>query len=384
MKKITLLLAFIGLSMALFAQTNVQATLTPAPSGQNYQAVIRLKNSTGGAITGNISSFTVGIRIPDQGANNPALSINGLNGTSPSGTLSNIAPSFILSGYAYYLAAANFGNSPFAMTINQEKDLLGLSFHGSTGTSTIIPSVEMVSFQGGNPPGAPVSPNYQMEYYVYISGNRTETVSTFYTSPSTVGLDNASNPKVIGLNSVPLSVNWLSFTAEKAGDHALLNWATASEKNSTGFDVERSADGKSFSKIGFVNTQAIEGNSNDKLAYNFTDSKPLNGDNHYRLKQIDRDGKASYSKTSRVTFGGGTTSAIQVYPNPANGTNVRVKGNNISNIAVYNIAGQQVTVPVNYGVNEHVLNTAGLASGTYTIRVQAEGAVSNLKLTVQQ
>ncbi len=383
MKKIFLSIAtFLAAQVALFAQ-NVQATLTPAPSGQNYQTVIRLKNSTGGAITGNISSFTVGIRIPDQGANNPTLSINGLNGTSPSGTLTNIAPAFTSGGYAYYLAAANFGGSPFAMTINQEKDLLGVSFHGTSGTSTIIPSVEMISFAGGNPPGAPASPNYQMEYYVYISGNRTETVNTFYTSAATVGLDNASNPKVIGLNSVPLSVNWLSFAAEKAGDNALLNWATASEKNSTGFEVERSADGKSFSKIGFVNTQAIEGNSNDKLAYNFTDSKPLNGDNHYRLKQTDRDGKASYSKTSRVTFGGGTTSGVQVYPNPANVANVRVKGYNISNITVYNIAGQQVTVPVNYGTSEHVLNTAGLASGTYTIRVQANDMVTNHKLVVQ-
>ncbi|PSK94302.1 T9SS type A sorting domain-containing protein [Taibaiella chishuiensis] len=383
MKKIFLsITAFLAAQAALFAQ-NVQATLTPATSGQNYQAVIRLKNSTGGAITGNISSFTVGIRIPDQGANNPTLDISGLNGATAGGPTSNIAPAVVLGGYAYYLVAPNFNNSPFAMTINQEKDLLGLAFHGTSGTTAIIPSVEMITFQGGNPPGAPAIPNYQMEYYVFISGDKTEINSSFYASASSVGLNNATNPKVVGLNSVPLSVSWLSFTAEKAGDHALLNWATANETNNAGFEVERSADGKTFSKIGFVNTLAVAGNSNEKLAYSFTDSKPLNGDNHYRLKQTDRDGKASYSKTTRVSFGGGVTTSVALYPNPVSGATVRVKGNNISNVAVYNMAGQQIAVPVTYGVTENVLNASGLASGSYTIRVQAEGMVSNHKLVVQ-
>ncbi|PSK95002.1 T9SS type A sorting domain-containing protein [Taibaiella chishuiensis] len=382
MKKIFLsIAAFLLVQVSLFAQSNVQATLTPAASGQNYQTVIRLKNSSGAAISGNISSFTVGIRIQDQGANNPTLTISGLNATTPSGPITNIAPSVVNGGYAYYLVAPNFSNSPFPMTAGQEKDLLGLAFRGSNGTTAVIPSVEMISFLGGNPPGTPALPNYQMEYYVFIGGDRTETASTFYASANSVGLSNAGNPKVVGLNSVPLPITWLSFTADKAGDKAMLNWATATERGNTGFDVERSADGKTFTKIGFVSTQANEGNSTEKLAYSFIDSKPLNGVNHYRLKQIDIDGKSSLSEVKAVAFTAAT--AIEVYPNPVNGAMVRVKGNNIKNISVFNINGQQATVPVQYGALENELQLSGLASGNYVLRVATESGVQHLKLVVQ-
>ncbi len=234
----------------------------------------------------------------------------------------------------------------------------------------------MVDFTGGGP-------SIQHQFYFAIAGvgvnNQT---NPFYSTAQSTGLDNAGNPRKVGIGSVPLSVTWLDFVAAKSGDQAILNWATATEKNNTGFEVERSADGKNFNKIGFVNTLATEGNSDEKLAYTFTDVQPLSGENQYRLKQIDRDGKSSYSKTSRVTFGGGTAS-VQLYPNPVKGGTVRVQGNNISSIAVYNIAGQQIQVPVTYGVSENVLNTSGLASGNYTIRVSAAGAVSNHKLVVQ-
>ncbi len=382
MKKIFLsIAAFLMIQVSLFAQSNVQATLVAAPSNQSYQTMIRLKNSTGAAITGNISSFTVGIRIPDQGANNPTLTITGLNGTSPSGNLNNVAATFTQAGYAYYLVAPNFGSSPFAMTNGEEKNLLGLAFRGTTGTAAVIPSVEMISFLGGNPPGAPSSPNYQMEYYVYIGGDRTEAVNTFYASTNSVGLNNATNPKVVGLTSVPLPVTWLSFTADKTGDKAMLNWATATERGNTGFDVERSADGKNFSKIGFVSTQANEGNSNEKLAYSFIDSKPLNGVNHYRLKQVNIDGQSSLSEVKAVAFTKAT--AVEIYPNPVSGATVRVKGNNIKNISVFNISGQQVQVPVTYGALENELLLSGLASGNYVLRVATESDVQNLKLVVQ-
>lgn len=381
MKKVFLsIAAFLIAQVSLFAQ-GIQATLITGTTPS--QVVVRLKNASGAAVGGTLSSFTVGIRIPDQGANNPTITATGLSGTTAGGPITNVAAAVVNGGFAYYLIGVNYTGQTFPLAINEEKNLLGLSFFGTGGTAAVIPSVEMVSFADGNPPGTPVGTNYQLQYYISIGTDGTDYVTSFYATPGvSTGLNNASNPKTVGIASIPLSVTWMDFTATKSGEHAILDWATATEKGNTGFDVERSIDGKNFSKIGFVSTQANEGNSSEKLSYTFTDNKPFNGENHYRLKQIDIDGKSSYSKTSRVTFGGGTTS-VQVYPNPATVGTVRVKGNNISNIAVYNIAGQQIQVPVTYGVSENVLNTSGLSSGNYTIRVNADGAVSNLKLVVQ-
>jgi hypothetical protein len=375
MKKVFLFIAALMVAQLSSFALGVQAGIKPGAVAS--QTVVTLKNNSGAAIVGNyLSSFTVTVRIPNQGANNPTVTVTGLSGTTPSVSPAGLVP-IIQGTYAYYNIACTYsGNQPFPMTVAQEKDIVAFSFYGNGGSVTIIPSVELVDFPAGGPGG-------QAQLYLAIAGNTmNDLVSPFYATPQSSGLDNAGDPRKVGIGAVPLPVSWLDFTAVQAGETSLLNWATATETGNIGFDVERSADGKSFSKIGFVNTLANEGNSTAKLAYTFTDNEPLNGVNQYRLKQVNIDGKANYSKTTRVTFGGGTT-RIAIYPNPVNGGTVSVKGNNISSIAVYNIAGQQIQVPVTYGVSENVLSTSGLASGNYTIRVSADGAVTNHKLVVQ-
>ncbi len=103
--------------------------------------------------------------------------------------------------------------------------------------------------------------------------------------------------------------------------------------------------------------------------------------NQYRLKQINTDGKSSLSIIRSIVFG--TDAGVQLYPNPVSSGTVRVQGNNISSIAVYNISGQQLTVPVTYGVSENDLNISGLSSGNYVVRVATANSVNILKLVVQ-
>ncbi len=344
--------------VSLFAQ-GVQATLANGSTAS--QVMIRLKNATGAALSGSLSSFTVGIRIPDQGTN-PSLQLTGQNGTTINGSASPVS-AVVSNGFAYYRIAVNYLGQAFPMAVNEQKDILALAFYSTGGTATVIPSVEMVDFANGGP--GPNGTNGQMEYYFSIGGlDLTDASVSFYSLPgTTTTMSNSGDPKTVAIGSTPLPVTWLDFVAARSGDQAVLNWATATEKGNAGFDIERSADGKTFNKIGFVNTLAAEGNSNEKLAYTFTDSKPLNGMNHYRLKQINTDGKSSLSITRAVMFG--TAAAIQMYPNPANGSSLRVTGANISNIGVYNIAGQLIHVPVTYGTTENELNISGLSSGNY-------------------
>ncbi len=93
-------------------------------------------------------------------------------------------------------------------------------------------------------------------------------------------------------NALPVTL--LNFSGEVNGKQNWLHWATASEENNTGFEVQRSNDGYSFNKVGFVNTKAANGNSDLKLNYDFSDIG-FASTNYYRLKQIDKDGKFSYS-----------------------------------------------------------------------------------------
>ncbi len=89
------------------------------------------------------------------------------------------------------------------------------------------------------------------------------------------------------------------FTAKKLGEFVKLDWLTFSERNSLRFDIERSSDAKSFSKIGEV--KAL-GSSAVRHNYDFLDKNPLEGVNYYRLRQIDFGGLEQLSKTISVFF----------------------------------------------------------------------------------
>ncbi|MBC7652184.1 MAG: hypothetical protein H7101_10590, partial [Deinococcales bacterium] len=73
-----------------------------------------------------------------------------------------------------------------------------------------------------------------------------------------------------------------------------------------------STDGLTYNNLGFVNGN---GNSIQNNSYAFTHVNPGNGNNYYRLQQIDNDGKIAYSPVQVVNFSQLTTT-LSVYPNP--------------------------------------------------------------------
>lgn len=113
---------------------------------------------------------------------------------------------------------------------------------------------------------------------------------------------------------LPLSISFLHFSVQKQGAAVYLDWATGSEQNTLGFDVERSVDGKNWMKIGFVPAQYVDGNSNITLNYDYNDFPNALGKYFYRIKEIDRSGNANYSEVKTVIFNQEQT--IIVFPNP--------------------------------------------------------------------
>jgi photosystem II stability/assembly factor-like uncharacterized protein len=111
-----------------------------------------------------------------------------------------------------------------------------------------------------------------------------------------------------------LPVDWLAFDARATDDNRVqLAWATASEFNNNRFEVERSADGIEFQRIGQV---PAKGTSNYQANYAHTDALPLPGNSYYRIRQVDFDGKFSFSKIKSVSLPEKVAS-FRCYPNPA-------------------------------------------------------------------
>jgi len=99
-------------------------------------------------------------------------------------------------------------------------------------------------------------------------------------------------------NENPLPIELLHFTAAINNAEVFLSWATASEINNDFFTLERSVDMQTAEVIGYVQGA---GNSNQTLAYQFTDRHPLPGISYYRLKQTDFDGSFEYSNWTAVS-----------------------------------------------------------------------------------
>jgi len=117
----------------------------------------------------------------------------------------------------------------------------------------------------------------------------------------------------------PLPVELTSFEVKWTGSATELRWATASEKNSSHFVVERSTSGESgYQAIGRV---AAAGSSTSRRSYQFRDVEAGTlGVNllYYRLRQVDADGREAFSAVAVVAVDKPAgVEQLDVYPNPA-------------------------------------------------------------------
>jgi Secretion system C-terminal sorting domain len=141
-------------------------------------------------------------------------------------------------------------------------------------------------------------------------------IKTLYISPAgaTSMGDVVITFQKVCISSTPTPVELTFFKAKSSNNVVKLSWQTASEKNNKGFEVERSVDAITWENIGRVKGQ---GESNVIINYNFEDKHPLSILTYYRLKQVDFDGKESYSNIESVSIYKKNVS-FEVYPNPLN------------------------------------------------------------------
>jgi hypothetical protein len=169
------------------------------------------------------------------------------------------------------------------------------------------------------------------------------------------------NPCTLGA----LPITLLSFDCQLQKNTVLVNWQTASETNNSYFEVERSTNGVDFTAIGKI-TGA--GNSSGVKSYSFVDSKP-NYANYYRLKQIDKDGKFSYSQIQFIKFASG--SALTLLQNPVSGIlKFRINSSEVDagQVIIYDFTGRTVKeATAKAGFNEMIVGH--LAAGKYMLRL---------------
>ena len=205
-----------------------------------------------------------------------------------------------------------------------------------------------------------------------ISGSNFITLVT--DDPDTAPL---GDPTITPLNVFPLPVTLYSLSAIQKGSGVEVAWQVTSESNVLKYDVEKSTDGGSFSKIGEVAAQ----NNAQNTRYSFLDASVSSGKYYYRLKIVDRSAAARYSAVVKVDLAG-KTGSLTVFPNPAAQKQITLQLTNMEKgvyqLELYNGAGQ----PVYRQSIQHAGGSlsrgfslpVALTAGTYFVKVTSEKA----------
>jgi len=179
-------------------------------------------------------------------------------------------------------------------------------------------------------------------------------------------------------SGVILPVELTKFSGIVSNRDILISWSTATEENSSGFEIERRTPSTNWEKISEIKAA---GNSTSAKNYFYTDKGLINGEYYYRLKMTDLDGKFKYSNEIQVSVNAKDEFALnQNYPNPFNPTTTInysiAKGGNVL-LTVYNAIGSKLMVVVNeykpagnYSVQ---FDGSSFAGGIYFYRLESGG-----------
>lgn len=196
------------------------------------------------------------------------------------------------------------------------------------------------------------------------------------TTGATTAVQSANFP-IATAGGASLPVELASFTGTANGRVASLAWTTTSETNNAGFYVERQA-GESWQELGFV---AGHGTTTEAQAYAFTTPNLAVGRHEFRLRQVDSDGKLTYSPSVTVEIAtDGRFQLSAAMPNPATSQAqwaLSVSEPQQVRADVYDMLGRRVATLFNgqlaASTNETlVFDATNLSSGMYVVRVVGE------------
>lgn len=198
-------------------------------------------------------------------------------------------------------------------------------------------------------------------------------------------------------NNSTLPVVLTSFTASLNKRNVTLFWATSTEINNSGFDIERRLKPSADRPYGeWINIDFVAGNGNTNLPkeYSYSDNMLNTGTYQYRIKQIDFNGNYEYfnlNEPSEIIVGSpGKFDMLQNYPNPSNPVskiNFQLPSYSRVNIKVYDMLGKEIATLINAslqaGYHTVEFNGSGLASGIYFYTINAEDGTSRFNKTMK-
>lgn len=218
--------------------------------------------------------------------------------------------------------------------------------------------------------------------------NQAGLFTTLHNSPNTFDISNITLSEPINITEAPLPVTLMNFTHKVNGSNVNLSWATSTETNNKGFEIERkNVSEGTWKTIGFVEGA---GNSNTERRYSYDDKKLNTGKYQYRMKQVDYNGNFSYKNlNSEITMGlPKKFNLSQNYPNPFNPStkiDYELPADSKVKVIIYDALGREVRTLVNEnqkaGIYTIDFNAKDLSSGFYFYRLITNSEGNELIIT---
>lgn len=248
----------------------------------------------------------------------------------------------------------DFSDSPFPVTIvSQMMNALG-------STIIVFTAPKGISKGGSGMISIPVMA-YKTDVNILYATVKTEVNLSYPPSGNLIPSNDMLATPVYVITPLPVTLS--SFEVNNENFDVNLAWTTTSESNSERFDVERSLDGKNWLNIGTV--LAME-NSVDKSYYSFQDVSPLEGNNYYRLKMVDKDQTYAYSSIRTIKLG---EVELSLFPNPVSDMlNIRMSGwDKVNVLQLFNMKGEMVH---NESEDVHkAIDVSHLSKGSYIVKI---------------
>lgn len=347
---------------------------------------------------GGLIDFTIDVDADGDGSGSPEINdvlgfsfdLVNVTSTPATGTAKLYYPT---SRFSYVSGGASNSNTSASCAPNNA-DCGEVTFNfslGSGGTQSFNAQLQALA---GNASGVPttVAAEIFTDDVVDLDsdpGNLVLTVdASGNISPSLAEDDECVRPFTL------LPVELTRFDAVLDGRAAALHWATASETNNAGFEIQHRVvtnaekNAGTFEVLGFVDGHGTT-LEEKTYAYQIDDLQP--GRHVFRLKQIDFDGTFEFSAEVEVSVEMPEAYVLSdVYPNPFNPQarlDFAVKQSQEVTVSVYNLLGQQVLslyrgTPAAGVTQSLVIDGHGLQSGMYLVRIQGEKFVDTRTFTL--
>lgn len=163
----------------------------------------------------------------------------------------------------------------------------------------------------------------------------------------------------IGNSTLPII--WLNVSGNlNIQKQAVINFKI-NETNVANYVIEKSIDGRIFSSIATISSK---GNGTNN--YTYTDAASLEISSYYRIKQIDKDGRFSYSSIIKLT--NNQINSISIYPNPVKDI-ATISGAKVGSKAIIFDLSGKVLQQISVTQTTFTIDISNYTSGIYLIKL---------------